>query len=126
MKRLLAITAMIVALGCNPSDPTPPAPLDAAGAMLDETGPHAAGKKVFNTSGCGRCHTVGSTTPPKKPGQGPDLAKVAGDPEHTPEWLADFIREPKSKKPASMMPRFQGKINDADFKALIEYLTSLK
>jgi len=126
MNRMIYLVFVSLGLGCNPSDKAPPAPLDAGGANLDESGPHAAGKKVFNTSGCGRCHTVGSTTPPKKPGQGPDLAKLASDPEHTSDWIADFIREPKSKKPASMMPPFKDKIDDADFKALIEFLTSLK
>jgi len=57
---------------------------------------------------------------------GPDLAGVARDPSHTSEWIAEYIRDPKSKTPGSRMPAFQGKINDEDFKNLVEYLASLK
>ena len=65
-------------------------------------------------------HTIGRAK------QGPDLATVASDPTHTPEWFGEYIRNPKSQKPDSRMPQFMGKISDDDFKALIEYLSSLK
>jgi cbb3-type cytochrome oxidase cytochrome c subunit len=60
-------------------------------------------------------------------GRGPDLGKVGENPEHTEQWLADHIRNPKSHKPQSRMPPFdENKINDADMKALTDYLASLK
>jgi mono/diheme cytochrome c family protein len=37
-----------------------------------------------------------------------------------------FVREPTSKKPRSRMPGFDGKIAEADLRALAEYLASLK
>ena len=134
MKRFLACARLLLAIGCKPSEETAtpvPAPVPGAGVALDESGPHAAGKRVFNTQGCRNCHTIGAdASGPAKQGkggktQGPDLASVAKDPEHTSEWLADFVRDPKSKYSSSRMPAFKSKINDEDFKALIEYLASL-
>ena len=76
---------------------------------------------MFNAN-CLRCHNIGSG--PKK--QGPDLTSVSSDPVHTPEWLSEHIRNPRDHKADSRMPPFKGKINDDDFKALIDYLSSLK
>ena len=131
--RLFATGALLVSIallaGCKPKEPTnsPPAPSPKAGpgprvSQPEATGPHAAGIKVFNSQGCSRCHNVGGSGKKK----GPDLAKVASNPEHTQEWLKEFILNPKSKKPRSRMPPFEGKINDEDFTALLEYLASLK
>jgi cytochrome c5 len=65
------------------------------------------------------------------PGRGrmgaPDLAKVGADPEHTPDWLSQYILKPTSVKPDSKgMPAFEGKMSEDDLKALVEYLASLK
>jgi len=60
-------------------------------------------------------------------GRAPDLGKVGDDAEHTVEWLAAFVRDPKSQKADARMPAFGAeKINDADLQALAEYLASLK
>jgi cbb3-type cytochrome oxidase cytochrome c subunit len=59
-------------------------------------------------------------------GKGPDLAKVGADPNHTVEWLAEHIRNPKAHKPESRMPAFAGRISDDELKPLTEYLASLK
>ncbi len=133
-----------------------------------ESGPFAAGKKVFVANGCFRCHAIngvrvrgaggpggpggpppgdrgdrgpgdrgpgGPDGPPpdrsgprRGPGGGraPDLGKVGGEPEHTVDWLMDFIRNPKSKKANAKMPPFDGKIKDDDLRAMAEYLESLK
>lgn len=45
---------------------------------------------------------------------------------HTVEWLIAHIRNPKSHKPESRMPAFDGKISQEDLKALAEYLASLQ
>jgi cbb3-type cytochrome oxidase cytochrome c subunit len=57
---------------------------------------------------------------------GPDLGQVAKDPAHTPEWLTQYIQDPKSVKADSKMPKFEGKMSEEDLKALVEYLASLK
>jgi cbb3-type cytochrome oxidase cytochrome c subunit len=56
----------------------------------------------------------------------PDLGKVGRDPAHTAEWLAAYVRDPKSQKPDSGMPPYDGKINDSDLRALAQYLANLK
>jgi cbb3-type cytochrome oxidase cytochrome c subunit len=60
------------------------------------------------------------------PGRGPDLGKVAQNPEHTVEWLMKYVRNPKSVKPEARMPAFEGRIKEDDLRPLAEYLASLK
>ena len=112
----------------------------------------AAGKSVFESNGCGRCHSRGGAGgpagrsgpmaggpggPPQGGGppglggkrgfaRGPDLSKVGADSAHTVEWLTEYVRNPKSQKPDSRMPPFDGKISGDDLKSLAEYLASLK
>lgn len=135
--RMLAVALLAVsiafAVGCNKdktsggsgsgSSPAPgPGGGPGWGSGLTPEGPHAAGMKVFNDQRCTNCHTVGGG-----PGKKVDLAGVAAKPEYADEGgLRDFILDPKSKKPMTRMPSFQGKINDDDFKALLAYLASLK
>jgi hypothetical protein len=51
---------------------------------------------------------------------------LGADPSHTPQWLADHVKNPKSQNPNSRMPAFEGKISDKDLQALGVYLASLK
>jgi mono/diheme cytochrome c family protein len=131
---VLVLGAILFAGGCKKSDTPatstsgPSAPTGPPSGVA-ETGPHAAGKRAFNSSGCANCHSIGGGAAPMPGGKGkmrgPDLASVARDPEHTPEWLTEYIRNPQSKKPESRMPR-QNRISDDDLKAVVEYLSSLK
>ena len=58
---------------------------------------------------------------------GPNLSKVAADPEHTAEWIAAHIRDPKSHRPQSRMPAYgPDKLSDADLQTLVAYLATLK
>ena len=58
--------------------------------------------------------------------KGPDLGKLGADAAHTPQWLADHVRNPKAHKPQSRMPAYAGKIPEEDLIALADYLASLK
>jgi len=130
---LIFFTSLALAVGCNKTETTAPdsgpPPYPGQPSIVPESGEHVAGKRVFNAN-CTRCHTIGAPAnaapAPGKKIQGPDLATVARDSAHTPEWFGDYIRDPQSKKPDAKMPKFQGKISDDDFKALIEFLSSLK
>jgi mono/diheme cytochrome c family protein len=112
----------------------------------------AAGKKAYAAQGCARCHKLGDTgggppgggrmgkmgppaeppggeAPPGPKGKagggmgGPDLTAVGAKPEHTADWLAAHVRDPKSHSPSSRMPAYgPDKIPEADLKALAEYL----
>ena len=86
------------------------------------------GELVFGQKGCARCHSVGGTSggPPGKK-MGPDLSKVGADPAHTPEWFAEFIRNPHGKNPESKMPPHdESKISEQEMATLVKYLSSLK
>jgi cytochrome c1 len=63
-----------------------------------------------------------------RPGMsGPDLTKVGAAHEHTKEWLADQIREPKKHKQEPHMPVYgPDKISDEQLNNLTTYLASLK
>jgi predicted Zn finger-like uncharacterized protein len=110
----------------QPAAPPPPA----GGASQD----FAVGQRVFQNN-CARCHGIGGGGgggPGGRQGmgggrrRGPDLSTVGRNPTHTATWLAEYIRDPRSINPDSSMPRFAGKINEEELKALAEYLASLK
>jgi mono/diheme cytochrome c family protein len=130
---VLVLGVILFAGGCKKSDTSAPTsgPSSPGGppSAVAETGPHAAGKRAFNSNGCANCHSVGGGAAPAPGGKGkmrgPDLGTVARDPEHTPEWLTEYVRDPKSKKRESRMPA-QNRISDDDLKAVVEYLSSLK
>jgi mono/diheme cytochrome c family protein len=121
--------------------------------VLEETEPHAAGKKVYNANGCARCHTMGGTQAgppiggpppggppmggppmggppmggPPMPNKGPDLAKVASKGEKRDvEWFIAYVSNPKKTNPEARMPPFEKQIKEKDMRALAEFLASLK
>ena len=107
----------------------------------------AVGKKAYANNGCVRCHKLGETGgmamggPGGPPGGGaggpgmgkgggrggPDLTKAGSHAEHTNQWLADHIRDPKKHNQRSSMPSYSvDKISDTDLDKLAEFLASLK
>jgi mono/diheme cytochrome c family protein len=60
------------------------------------------------------------------PPRGPNLAHVGANPEHTAEWIADHIRDPKSHNPRSRMPAFADKMSDDEIQQAASYLATLK
>ena len=49
------------------------------------------GEEAFNEGGCGGCHVIGKVS------SGPDLTGVLQRHENGEKWVADFIKDPKSK-----------------------------
>lgn len=146
----LLVLSLLVLAGCKKEpepgpkpgpDGPPPTPMM---ALLEEKEPHAAGKKVFNSNGCMRCHTVGQGPgmPPMPPlpfpkdgppmkgppmlNKGPDLAKAGGKPGRNAEWFIKYVSDPKMSNPESLMPPFGKQINAEDMRALADFLESLK
>jgi mono/diheme cytochrome c family protein len=77
----------------------------------------ARGKEVFELSGCDQCHdadgTTGADGPPNLGGRG------------TAKWLHDFITDPSEARffdGKNQMPKFRGKLSDADLDALATLL----
>ncbi len=78
----------------------------------------AKGKDLFKTGKCSVCHKVGSTGGKL----GPDLSNEGNKREA--DWLEHYLPNPKSLNPKNVMPPV--KLKEADLKALIAYLRSLK
>jgi mono/diheme cytochrome c family protein len=142
------LLGLLFLVGCSgssnpkPSDP-PPGPPQGGTPQAEAdnyTGPHPAGRKVFVANNCARCHAIGGAGGPGGAGgagpggpggpgrgmKGPDLSKVGQAPAHTIDWFMEQVRNPQAHKQNSRMPKFEGKINDQDLRALAEYLASLK
>jgi len=80
----------------------------------------AKGKTLYETSPnkCATCHRIGG-----KGGKlAPDLSNVGNRRDEA--WLSKYLPNPKSINPKNVMPAV--KLGDADMKALIAYLLSLK
>lgn len=90
--------------------------------------PIAAGPQGTYDQHCARCHAQAGQ--PGGPGigmsKGPNLTDIPNR-RHTKEWLADYIRDPKSVKPdTKMMPAFKGTLTDAQINELAEWLLTKK
>jgi len=89
--------------------------------------PGAAGPQGTYDQHGAQCHArAGQPGGPSLGGsKGPSLEKIGK--EHDAEWLAEFIRDPKSKRPdAKMMPAFGGKLKDEEIRTLAEWLAAKK
>jgi mono/diheme cytochrome c family protein len=88
-----------------------------------------SGRKVFDANGCAKCHSlVAEEGSGNGPGRGRkfDLSRVGGKPDHTVEWITEYIRDPKAHKPNSRMPSFAAKIQPQNLRILAEFLAGLK
>ena len=79
-----------------------------------------SGNAVYDAH-CLKCHPVGGGK-----AMGPSLAKVAADPAHTAEWLAEHVRNPQGHKPGSKMPAFEKKLSAEELKSVVDYMAGLK
>ena len=82
----------------------------------------AAGKTVYDANNCAKCHLIAG----QGSSRGRDLTKVGADVNHTPQWIVEHVKNPRTHNPNSRMPAFQGKIEEKDLAALGAYLASLK
>ncbi len=137
----------------QPSNATvAPATSEAVVPATDGSDEFANAKALFDSHGCKRCHGLdpnagpgdfaGGTPPggppPGGPGQGgpgggpggppkgPNLAHVGANPEHSVDWIAEHIQNPKLHNPRSRMPSFADKMSDEEIQAIAQFLASLK
>jgi cytochrome c oxidase subunit 2 len=87
------------------------------------------GQRVFMSSGCAVCHTIGGT--PAKATVGPPLSHfkgratiAAGTLANTRENLTNWIKNPDAFKPGVHMPAYP--LNKVQLDALVSYLETLK
>ncbi len=89
----------------------------------------AAGRKIFETTACINCHKISGTIANGR--FGPDLTHLmsrdtiaSGAAPNTRENLKQWIHDPDSIKPGSLMPAMN--LSDADLESVTAYLESLK
>jgi mono/diheme cytochrome c family protein len=110
------VTVTLLGTGCKPKG-------EGAGtAGASDAAKIATGRTVYGAKGCGRCHSLGG----QGGRMGPDLTRTGADPQHTPQWLVEQVKNPKSHRPGSRMPAYEGQISENDLQALGAYLASLK
>ncbi len=76
------------------------------------------GKILFESIGCLGCHKIND----KGVSFGPDLSDIGN--KVRPEWLYQFLKNPKSYDPKTIIPDFR--LNKEDIPAITAYLISLK
>ena len=89
----------------------------------------SAGAQVFQAN-CAACHSIKGTTATF--GQlGPELTAIglrttlgAGIIDHTPETMAEWIRDPSKIKPGVLMPTLD--LSETDIDALVTYLENMR
>lgn len=90
--------------------------------------PTASGPKGTYDQHCAKCHARSGEPGGPSTGygsRGPDLSKIGAS--HDAEWIADFIRDPKSKRAdAKVMPAFSATLTEAQIKELAEWLAAKK
>ncbi len=71
---------------------------------------------------CARCHAqVGEVGGPQLgASQGPDLRDIGR--RRSPEWIADYIRQPTNRRPNARMPAFAGQLSEGQIRTLADYL----
>ncbi|MBM3276390.1 MAG: c-type cytochrome [Candidatus Sericytochromatia bacterium] len=77
------------------------------------------GWSAYQAYGCASCHRVG----PVGNDVGPDLTHIGS--RRPADWLRKRVRDPQAIKPGVAMPPFP-QIPDADYDALIQFLSELK
>jgi cytochrome c oxidase subunit 2 len=89
----------------------------------------AAGRRVFERTACLNCHAINGTNGNGR--FGPDLTHLmsrrtiaSGAAENNSQNLRQWIQDPDSIKPGSLMPAM--KLSDADLDALVRYLETLR
>ena len=86
------------------------------------------GRTLYEKAGCWGCHNTRGFEERRK--VGPDLAHLVS--KTTPEWAARWVKNPKSFKPSTFMPRFWnlennldadvGARNDTEVAAMVAYV----
>ncbi len=99
-------------------------------AIEPDTDEERRGREVFLGSTCATCHTVrgtgaGSRVGPELTHVGSRLTIAAGTLPNTRESLERFVLDPQAIKPGTRMPP-HGHLPEADFRAVISYLRSLR
>jgi mono/diheme cytochrome c family protein len=107
---ILVFALNCVLAGCNPSQPA------------------LTGPKGTYAQHCASCHAQAGEPGGPKLGssKGTNLTHIGSEPGRTVEWLAAYIRDPKSQRSNAKMPAFEGKLTEEEIRAVAELLAAQK
>ena len=85
------------------------------------------GKQVFETVGCQACHVAGSMTKVRETRGtsydiAPELSRVGS--KVNPDWIYDWIRNPRHYNPTTKMPSLR--LSDNEAKDIVSFLMSMR
>ena len=131
MRRLLPLAALALALaGCGGGKVVSPVPVTVIGTVAQGPTGSAAGKALYDSNGCGGCHTF---KPAASKGKvGPDLDNLAADAKKAnrgslEQYTRESIEDPDAYIvpgfPKGVMPTFKGKLTDSQINELVTFLT---
>jgi mono/diheme cytochrome c family protein len=131
MRRLLPLAALALALaGCGGGKVVSPVPVTVIGTVAQGPTGAAAGKALYDSNGCGGCHTF---KPAASTGKvGPDLDNLAADAKKAnhgslEQYTLESIEDPNAYIvagfPKGVMPAFKGKLTDSQINELVTFLT---
>jgi mono/diheme cytochrome c family protein len=101
--------------------------LTGCGKSAKEAAPIGDPKVLFEMN-CSKCHAQAGETGGPRLGssKGPNLTHIGSEPGRNAEWIASYIRDPKSQKPDSRMPKFEGAMKEEEIQTLAKYLAERK
>jgi cytochrome c oxidase subunit II len=131
MRRLLSLAALALALaGCGGGKVVSPVPVTVIGTVAQGPTGAAVGKALYDSNGCGGCHTF---KPAASTGKvGPDLDNLAADAKKAnrgslEQYTRESIEDPDAYIvtgfPKGVMPAFKGKLTDSQINELVTFLT---
>lgn len=101
--------------------------LSGCGKQASDAPPIGDPKILFDMH-CGKCHAQAGEPGGPKLGssKGPNLTHIGSEPGHGADWLASYIRNPKSQSSDARMPKFEGVMKDEEIRTLAEHLAKQK
>jgi cytochrome c oxidase subunit 2 len=132
MRRLLPIGLLAIALaGCGKAEVVQPVPETVIGTVAAAPTGAAAGKALFESKGCGGCHTF---KPAGSTGKvGPDLDNLDADAKKAnkgsvEDYTKESIEDPGAYVvpgyPNGVMPPYKGQLTEQQLNDLVEFLTA--
>ena len=137
MRRLLPIGLLALVLaGCGAGGPrnaevVQPVPETVIGTVAEAPKGAAAGKAIYDSNGCGGCHTY---KPAGSAGKvGPDLDNLAADAQKAnkgsvEDYTKESIEDPGAYVvpgfPNGVMPAYKGQLTDQQISDLVDFLTT--
>lgn len=90
--------------------------------------PAASGPQGLFDTHCSKCHAQAGEPggPSIGSSKGPNLTRIGAEPGRTVDFLADYIRDPKTREPKAKMPGFENKLSNDEIRSLAEYLAAKK